>query len=69
MAYVLYGEPAYTSPEASACAGKLRKNPLRVKRVISTMRRPLPICPDKQTFSASVGMSQSADIVAKVFLG
>src|SRR5204862_8063550 len=34
------------------------KCPPRVKRVISTMRRPLPIYPDKQTFSASVGTSQ-----------
>jgi hypothetical protein len=32
---------------------------LRVKRVILTMRRPRPIYPDKQTFSASVGMSQT----------
>jgi hypothetical protein len=32
--------------------------PLWVKRVISTVRRQLPIYPDKQTFSVSVGMSQ-----------
>jgi hypothetical protein len=29
-----------------------------VKRVISTVRRPLPIYPNEQTFSVSVGMSQ-----------
>jgi hypothetical protein len=28
IAYVLYGEPAYASPEASACAGQFRKSPL-----------------------------------------
>jgi hypothetical protein len=32
---------------------------LWVKRVIMTMRRPLPVLPDKQTFSESVGMSQT----------
>jgi hypothetical protein len=31
---------------------------LWVNRVILTMRRPLPVYPDKQTFSASIGMSQ-----------
>src|ERR1700719_2316303 len=30
IAYVLYGEPAYASPEASACAGQFRKSPLGV---------------------------------------
>jgi hypothetical protein len=29
IAYVLYGEPAYASPEASACAGQFRKSPFR----------------------------------------
>jgi hypothetical protein len=30
IAYVLYGKPAYASPEASTCAGQFRKSPLRV---------------------------------------
>jgi hypothetical protein len=33
------------------------RTPLWVKRVVLTLDRSLPIYPDKQTFSASVGMS------------
>jgi len=32
--------------------------PVRVKRVGLTVRRSLPVFPDKQTFSKSAGMSQ-----------
>jgi hypothetical protein len=45
IAYVLYGEPAYASPEASACAGQFRKSPLRVNRVDSAMSELLPLFP------------------------
>jgi hypothetical protein len=37
----------------------LAKRPFGVKRVILTVRRSLPVYPDKQTFSDSVGMSQT----------
>jgi len=33
-------------------------SPLRVHRVVPTVHRPLPVYPDKQTFSVPVGMSQ-----------
>ena len=34
------------------------KRPIRVNRVVPTVRRSLPVYPDKQTFSVPVGMSQ-----------
>jgi hypothetical protein len=42
----------------SAQDGENVECPSWVKLVILTMRRPLPVHPDKQTFSASIGMSQ-----------
>lgn len=33
-------------------------SPIRVNRVVLTVRQPLLVFPDKQTFETSVGMSQ-----------
>jgi hypothetical protein len=59
------GLPSYYSclcSESERVSHDRRYSPLRVKRVISTVRRPLPIYPDKQTFSVSVGMSQRCQL-------
>jgi len=37
-------------------------SPIRVKLVVLTVGRPLPVYPDKQTFSESVGMSQRCQV-------
>ncbi len=40
-----------------------------VNLVIFTMRRPLPVYSDKQTFSASIGMSQRCRYCCKSLFG
>jgi hypothetical protein len=46
-----------------------RAYPLRVIRVVLTERRALPVYPDKQTSSESVGMSQRCLIGGHALVG
>src|SRR3979409_1737334 len=52
--YVL--RPQYFATAAVHRKGRL---PVWVKSAVLAVRRSLPVCPDEQTFSESIGMSQT----------